>query len=701
LSAVLESLEFDRTARKASSGKYWSKRHRTDHRVYIGAPPKSKWTGERGGFSTDTLTPLDEVYAPKISSLPYVIQGLLRGEFWDRVGAASWPEKNAAAAWLAKGVEDFANERLDVAYDFEEVEARARRAAEICEHIPTYEGIYAYTKSQGIDLPAIKGRVTRLGCVGRARAYKWWRRKLSRRYRRSAEEKLRSSGFIRRRRGLYCSSFALSARRQQAQATDTYLKERVIRSTDGEQLNLFDVWKGSVANPAIRRAELMTRMRGFEEISKELGHCAEFITLTCPSEYHPYLAITGDPNPMYKGHTVREAQAWLNKMWARARAKLRKAHVLIYGFRIAEAHHDGTPHWHMVLFFAPRDRDTLCGVLEGYWLSEGASDPGASDHRIRFEPIDPKKGSATGYISKYIAKNIDGFEVGADYEAQGVSAEAISAGDSQSGTVGDAEGAALSKAENPSDASNTSQRVGTWSALHGVRQFQQIGGPQVTIYRECRRIREPCHVVSIERARVHADAGSWAGFIKGIGGIAAGRKGSLSLWKEETGECNQYGESRGPQIIGIMGAGLYGIQTHTKKWRIEHLGGTRKPTDLWGQMRVARSADPANWITGFFRLLRSEESLNLAGMSSAVASVAPRIVSDSRYWREGSRWVAGETVFDKLPAWRDTKSHSRSDARSSSASPLGPVSITVAGGPGLSDPKGWTNPNETSMYGPN
>jgi|HubBroStandDraft_3_1064219.scaffolds.fasta_scaffold19572_1 hypothetical protein len=628
--------------RRSSSGAYWSKQGwRTDHRVYIA-----------GGFASSQLTPLEEVYAPKISTLPYVIQEQLRAEFWDSLGAASWEEKNSAAAWIEKAVKDFVGERLDVAYDFEEIEQRARRCAEICRHIPTYEGINEYAESKGVDLPSLNGRVTERGCVNRARTSKWWRRKLARLYRRAAEGKLRASGFVRRRAGLYCSNFAVSARRQQAAATDTYLRERRIVSAEGEQLELFDVWQGSVSNPAIRRAELMTRMRGFEEIAKELGHVAEFITLTCPSEYHA-INSDGRRNSNYRQHSVRDAQAWLNKMWARARAKLKKAKVLIYGFRIAEPHHDGTPHWHMVLFCASSDVDTLRRVLTNYWLSESGSEPGAAHHRIKFEAIDPKKGSATGYISKYIAKNIDGFEVGQDYEAE------TDGHVEPQGIPGRADADSHDWREEkkpPSDASNTAKRVGAWASLWGIRQFQQIGGPQVTIYRECRRIREPTHVVSIERARVPADAGDWAGFTRGVGGVAAGRKGTLSLWTEVTGECNQYDEAKGPQLVGIMGAALYGVETHQKTWRVVKVMG--------------ESAG-------------HKQHLTMMGLSR----------SGVGYLKPGS-----------------TGLHD-----SDSPSPLGPVSITVAGGlspisaialksalaRSLGETYGWTNPQESSMYGPN
>jgi hypothetical protein len=616
-------LDNQRIPRKASTGAYWSKRYRTDHRVYIDPPPKSRWSATRGGYSTDTLTPLDEVYAQKISSLPYVIQQLCRLEFWDRLGEASWPEKESAAAWLKGSVASFERERLDVAYDFEEIETRARRSADICRHIPTYEGINEYVETKGVSFPAIAGNISHRGCIARARSSGWWRRKFTRLYRRSAEEKLRATGFIRRRRGLYASSFAVSARRQQTTATDTWLRERVVKSDSGEQLNLFDVWKGSVANPAIRRAELMTRMKGFENIANELLHVAEFITLTCPSAFHRFNA-DGKENPHYEGFTVREAQAWLNKMWARARAKLKKARILIYGFRVAEPHHDGTPHWHMVLFCAPGDAGELRRVLRDYWLSDRGSEPGAHDHRIKFKAIDSKKGSATGYISKYVAKNIDGFEVGEDYEATVAKLDdQIAAAASSGSEIADA----APKKKLASDASNTSARVGAWASLHGIRQFQQIGGPQVTIYRECRRIRESTPLVAIERARVPADAGDWAGFIKGVGGIEAGRKGTLSLWKEVTGECNQYDEAKGPQIVGIMGP-IFGVKTHEKVWRIEKVNG----------------GSDGHTVSGITEIRQS-------------LSAAP--------------------------------------------SSLGPVSITVAMGPSLSDPHGWTNPNESSMYGPN
>jgi hypothetical protein len=472
---------------------------------------------ELGRLQAGQLTPLPNLVAPLLDTLPGDISKNLTREFWQRHGQnPEWERKFHAQTWLSSEVEKFIDERLDVAFDDTEIRDRAERFSQLCGKMQRLEVMQDFARSKGCEPPTVHKTITRVSASKRLQDSRWWRRQLRKHWTRRAEVHLRAVGLVHKRKQLYASDHMVRCRKGRKARDAALLKELIAVSDAGDQLELYEIAEKSQANPALRRAELMTRLRGFEEVANLAGHVALFFTLTCPSAFH----------------CMHNGQAWLCKMWARVRAKLRRLSVVFYGFRIAEPHHDGTPHWHAVLFVPSHQAGTLSEVIAGMWLSEYAHEAGAKDHRCKVETIRPEAGTATGYLAKYVAKNIDGFEVGNDYEAENT------------------------------DAKETCARVAAWASAHGIRQFQQIGGPPVSVWRELRRIRsEVINSAAIEAARKAADAGEWANFVGALGGVGVGKSGRVSLYREHTGELNRFDEMRGPQIAGVQSVSSSEVRT--------------------------------------------------------------------------------------------------------------------------------------------
>lgn len=281
-------------------------------------------------------------------------------------------------------------------------------------------------------------------------------RKVRVQQKRNGERFARESGFVSAKTGLYVSDAAFNLFLSQQRKTEEMLKRAVlICDSDKTEISLYDVFNSSVANPKIRRVEMMKRLNAMQEIAREQNRCAVFITMTCPSEFHAVLKAAG-LNPAFDldNSCVRKSQAWLCKRWQLIRAKLHRDNNDVYGFRVAEPHHDATTHWHMLIFVDKAKRQHLIDVLQKYMHSH-CSNGAQKDAALKVVDIDETKGSAAAYVAKYVSKNI----VGNDY------AEDMSA--------------------------NNALRVRAWASLWGIRQFQFFGFDRrasVGNWRECRRV---------------------------------------------------------------------------------------------------------------------------------------------------------------------------------------------------------------------
>ena len=205
------------------------------------------------------------------------------------------------------------------------------------------------------------------GIKGRLKEKKWWKRQLYKFLYRAFEAVMRECGMVHRRAGLYISNEAFKRFEQRKLKARAFFEQaEAICEETGESFVLAELWEHSMANPAIRRMELMTRMRGFDEISRVHGHYGCMVTLTCPSRFHKKLSKNSADNPKFDGSTPRDGADYLQKVWTQIRANLGRAGIRIYGFRVAEPHHDATPHWHLLLFMEQAHKEAFRRVVAKY-----------------------------------------------------------------------------------------------------------------------------------------------------------------------------------------------------------------------------------------------------------------------------------------------------------------------------------------------
>ena len=317
--------------------------------------------------------------------------------------------------------------KVSLAFSEDNIRSKADRCAAMCRWLSqiaktsaiAYASCCTFAESESVPPPKLKNRVVTIeGAVNRMSCRQWWRRTLRTTFVRSAENRMRELGMVSKLAGIYVSDDTVNRRQEQRRRIHQMLEELIAINDLGEAFSLADISDRNVSNPKVRRCEVIARLAGLEGYARENHLVADLYTLTVPSRFH-CVNETGQKNRNFESSNPRDAQDWLKKYWARIRAKLHRGNVQWFGIRVAEPHHDGTTHWHLLIFSLPQDRPIIRQVVQDYMLQDCPDEPGAKDHRVRITPIDYSRGSATGYFIKYVSKNIDGHNVGRDFEDSG------------------------------------------------------------------------------------------------------------------------------------------------------------------------------------------------------------------------------------------------------------------------------------------
>lgn len=414
------------------------------------------------------------------------------------------------------------------------------------------------------------------GFMARARCSLWWRRQLRRAAVLHRETEANAAGEVcARRRQVYVTDDTLARHRQRLAETAAMMQATELENEAGQVMTLADLSATTTANKAIRRGELMTRISGCERLAEAFGMRGVFLTLTAPSRFHA-VHRHGGKNEKHTDETPRDAHAWLCLTWARARAALARRGVAPFGFRVAEPHHDGCPHWHALLWVKPGQLWRLVRVLKRYWLKDAGDEAGARQHRVK--AVLMQAGGASGYIAKYVAKNID--------DAGSIGAEGHRDDDYGPDVPAPAQADAFG---------GTAQRVAAWASAWGIRQFQAIGQPPVTVWRELRRVKAQAQGGASERLRhafeaVNRDGerrADWALYVVAQGGLNLGRRYLVRLATAAKTIIGRYETTEENRPIGVLDPARPGEL---------HLSDRRewKPRGAWGSA-VARPSAGAPW----------------------------------------------------------------------------------------------------------
>ncbi|HHW4403778.1 TPA: replication endonuclease [Aeromonas hydrophila] len=416
---------------------------------------------------------------------------------------------------------------------------------------------------------------------------KWWARRMRKIWDQYNEHCAILLGKVRKGVSAYVSSQGLQAFIERQRMATAWLKDmEAYNAQDDIIISLEEAVKASIANPENRRHELIVRARGFSDVADEMGYVGLFFTWTAPSRFHPWKTVrasqAGGPdsteeNPKHDGSSPRDSQHYISELWKRCRSALdrnlaKRGEFLVadpidyFGFRVVEPHHDGTPHWHLLIWVKPEHQHRLIGILQRYALSHDKGDLERKRHpdskqpysditpRFDWKVMDKEKGGAVGYIVKYIAKNIDGYRVGDE-------------GDLEAETA----------------ATEGARRVRAWASLWGLRQFQPLKGPPVGIWRELRRLPgrlqeakgivvAPLASPIMEECRRYADAVDWKNFTQAMGGPCCRRDARpLSIYRTAFSEPNQYGEAM-TKLVGVRACDGITQPTRTGEWVLRKCG---------------------------------------------------------------------------------------------------------------------------------
>jgi hypothetical protein len=246
------------------------------------------------------------------------------------------------------------------------------------------------------------------------------------------------------------------------------------------------------------------------------------VTITVPSSMHPTTMTGGHrrKNECWDGTTPGEACAWLQQRWRRARESMRRANIA-FDFVIAvQAHLDGTPHWHIVIWTKGKRWAETEQILRRYFSASAKEGKARYKHGIDVREIEGGTEGAVAYISRVVAY---------------ISREVATEGEEQG---------------------SEATRTKAWSRTHRIQRFR-TSRSAATIMKELRRRDIDLSGTDLEGAQVAARDGDYARLIE--------MRDELGIRPAYTHAQGKYGDLT-RRLIGIQVENITFVRTH--EWKI-------------------------------------------------------------------------------------------------------------------------------------
>ncbi len=249
--------------------------------------------------------------------------------------------------------------------------------------------------NEGI-IVADPGTMTVDGALKRLSAPKFWRKNIEKNVLKAAERQAFTQKQLGHNKQEKCvSSRTLEYFDLKKEQSDCFLESQefvLIDSIKNEEdagvvkFNLLDVANSSKKS---RLNELFLTLKSLEVIADQDNKGWVFLTFTCPSEYHPNPTTSGGSyNP---ANDFSAAKDFLNKQFKSFLKYFDKKFERgndFFGIRVFEAHQDGCPHLHALMFFDQAMREGIENKMK--WLH---ADTGQAKHFenhksdiVRFRP---------------------------------------------------------------------------------------------------------------------------------------------------------------------------------------------------------------------------------------------------------------------------------------------------------------------------